>query len=155
MTLVKSKKNGNGNLFPKLVNDFFDTDFLRTPSIFDINSGLSGLGLSAVPSVNIAESEKDFAIELAAPGLEKKDFKVEVDNGILTVSSEKEREEEEERKNYRRKEYSYKSFSRSFDLPENSIPDKIDAHYENGILKLTLPKKEVTISKPKKEIKVA
>lgn len=155
MTLVKTKRNGNGNVFPKLVNDFFDTDFFRTPGILGWNGGSSGYGLPSGPSVNISETSKDYTIELAAPGLEKKDFKVEIDNGVLTISSEKEREEKEENKNYCRQEYSFQSFSRSFDLPENSLPEKIDAHYENGILKLTLPKKEITISNPKKEIKVA
>jgi HSP20 family protein len=158
MTLVKTKTNGNGGLIPNVINDFFDTDFFRTPSIFDINFGLSRFGVTEIPSVNITENEKDFTIELAAPGLEKKDFKVEVENGVLTISSEKEKEEKEEKeekKNYRRREYSYQSFSRSFDLPENSLPDKIEAYYENGILRLILPKKEVTESKPKREIKVA
>jgi HSP20 family protein len=155
MSLVKVKSNGNGSLFPKLVNDFFDTDFFVRPSLFDFNGGLREFGLTNVPSVNITENEKAFNIELAAPGLEKKDFKIEVENDVLTISSEKEKEEKEEKKNYRRREYSYQSFSRSFDLPENSLADKIDAHYENGILKLTLPKKEITVSKPKKEIKVA
>lgn len=153
MTLVKTKTNGN--LFPRLVRDFFDTDFFNTPSIFDFNGGLSRFTWPVVPSVNITENSKDFKIELAAPGLEKKDFKIEVDNGVLTISSEKKKEEKEEKENYSRREFSYESFSRSFGLPENSLPDKIDAHYENGILKLTLPKKEITVSKPKKEIKVA
>lgn len=152
-TLVK--KNGNGSLFPALVNDFFDTDFFATPRLFDIDRGLTRFGWPAIPSVNIVENDKDFKIELAAPGLEKKDFKIEVDNHTLTISSEKQKEEKEERENYRRKEFSYQSFSRSFDLPDNSLPEKIDAHYENGILKLTLPKKEASISKPKKEIKIS
>ena len=101
------------------------------------------------------EREKEFRIELAAPGLEKKDFKVEVLNGNLTISAEKKEEKKEETKNYRRKEFSYNSFSRSFTLPDNCMHDKIDAKYENGILHLTLPKKEITVSKPKKEIKVS
>lgn len=142
----------NGNLFPSLVNDFFDTDLVLRPSLFDFGGGLLKNNL---PSVNITEDEKTFKFELAAPGLEKKDFKVETDNGTLTISSEKEKESKEEKENYCRKEFSYSSFSRSFQLPDNSLPEKIDAKYENGVLKLTLPKKEVTISKPKKEIKVS
>ena len=86
--------------------------------------------------------------------MEKKDFKVEVINNILTVSSEQEEEKKEENKNYTRREFFYNSFSRSFSLPDNSLPDKIDAKYDNGILTLTLPKKEVTTPKPVKEIKV-
>lgn len=149
------KTNGNGTLVPKIVSDFFNTDFFKMPGLIDFNGGLPGFGLELAPSANIAEDDKNFTIELAAPGLQKTDFKIEVENGVLTISSEKEKEEKQEKKNYRRREYSYQSFSRSFTLPDNSVPDKIDAHYENGILKLTLPKKEVTTSKPKKEIKVA
>ena len=103
-----------------------------------------------LPTIN-----KNFKIELAAPGFDKKDFKVETDNGMLTISSEKEKEEKEDTENYRRREFSFSSFRRSFQLPENSIQDKIEAKYENGVLKLTLPKKEISISKPKKEIKIA
>ena len=92
---------------------------------------------------------------MAAPGLERKDFKVEVENGILFIRSEKKEEKKEETKNFTRREFSYNSFSRSFTLPENCITDNIMAHYENGILFITLPKKEMTFTKPVKEIKVS
>ena len=108
-----------------------------------------------VPNANIVENDKDFRIELAAPGLERKDFKVEVDNNVLIISAEKEEEKKEENNNFKRREFSYNSFRRSFALPENSLPDKIDAKYDSGILHLTLPKKEVTISTPAKQIQVA
>lgn len=145
------------NLLPSLVSDFFDEDLLPTSTLLDFDGDLfnSRLLRTVVPSANIVENAKDFKIELAAPGLEKKDFKIEEDNGTLTISVEKEKEEKEEKKNYSRKEYSYNAFSRSFNLPDNLVPDKINAEYQNGILTLTLPKKEVTVSKPKKEIKVA
>ncbi len=141
---------------PSLVNDFFETGRLF-PSVFDLNSNLFDFdgGSLLVPNANIIEEEKDFKIELAAPGLEKKDFKVEVNNNVLTISAEKEEEKKEEHKNYKRREFSYNSFSRSFTLPENSLPDRIDAKYENGVLTLLLPKKEVSVSKPAKQIKVA
>lgn len=145
----------NESLFPNLVSDFFDTDLALRPSLFDFDGGLLKGFRNNLPDVNITEDEKNFKFELAAPGLEKKDFKVETDNGVLTISSEKEKESKEERENYFRREFSYRGFMRSFQLPENSLPEKIDAKYENGILRLTLPKKEITISKPKKEIKVA
>ena len=145
----------NESLFPSLVSDFFDTDLALRPSLFDFDGGLLRGFRNNLPDVNITEDEKNIKFELAAPGLEKKDFKVETDNGVLTISSEKEKESKEERENYFRREFSYRGFMRSFQLPENSLPEKIDAKYENGILRLTLPKKEVTISKPKKEIKVA
>jgi HSP20 family protein len=107
------------------------------------------------PSVNIIENNKEFKVELAAPGLSKKDFKIEIENRVLSISSEIEEEREEEDENYKRREFSYNSFSRSFQLPEDVLADKIDAKYEGGILKLNIPKKEVTVSKPKKEIKVS
>jgi HSP20 family protein len=140
----------NGNFFPSVINDLFETDLL-SPELFNFEGSLP----SRIPSVNITEGDKNFKIELAAPGFDKKDFKVETDNGMLTISSEKEKEDKEETDNYRRREFSYSSFRRSFQLPENSIQDKIEAKYENGVLKLTLPKKEISISKPKKEIKIA
>lgn len=154
MTLVKSKSNGNNTLlFPRLVHDFFDNAFFNN-SLIDFDNGIFRTQ-PLLPSVNITENHKNFTIEMAAPGLEKKDFKIEVDNGQLTVSAEKKNEEKEEKENYRRREFSYQSFSRSFGLPDNSVPEKIDAHYQDGILKLTLPKKEATTATPKKEIKVA
>lgn len=154
MSLVKLKRNGD--LFPKLVSNLFDTDLFTRPSLLDFEGGLSRLkALTNFPSVNITENDKDFKIELAAPGLEKKDFKIETDNDTLTISSEKKEEKKEEKENYRRQEFSYESFSRSFQMPENSLPEKIEAKYEDGLLKLTIPKKEVTVHQPKKEIKVA
>jgi HSP20 family protein len=145
----------NRSLMPSLVDNLLESGFF-SPSIFDLDGGRLDLsGAPMLPDANIIENEKDYRIELAAPGLEKKDFKVEVSNGVLSISAEKEEEEMEERDNYKRREFAYNSFCRSFTLPDNSLPDKIDAKYENGILRLSLPKKEVTISKPKKEIKVS
>ena len=152
MTLLTKKKAA----LPSLANELFDTGRLF-PDIFDFGKNLfdeQGKSL-AIPDANIIENHKDFKIELAAPGLERKDFKVEVEDGILKISSEKKEEKKEEHKNYWRREFSYNSFSRSFKLPENSLPDKIEAKYENGILNVVVPKKEVSPSKPAKEIKVA
>lgn len=149
--LVKKNKAG----FPSLVNDFFDTGKLF-PSVFDADSDFFDFGKKAlmVPDANIIENGKNYKIELAAPGLDRKDFNVEVKDGILTISSEKKEEKKEENENFRRREFSYSSFSRSFTLPENTIEKDIDAKYENGILRVTLPKKEVTVSQPAKQIKV-
>lgn len=142
--------------FPSFVNDFLTSDRIFSPSIFDFEGGLLDRTSSLlIPDANIVENHKDYSIELAAPGLEKKDFNVEFQDGILTVSAEKSDEKSEEDKNYKRKEFSYNSFSRSFTVPENSLPEKIDAKYNNGILHLTLPKKEVMVSKPAKRIQVA
>jgi HSP20 family protein len=153
MTLLIKR---NAATRPALASDLFNTNMLL-PSVFDFDGDLFDFdgGSFVVPNANIAENDKDFRIDLAAPGLERKDFKVEVDNGILSISAEKEEESEEENKNFRRREFSYNSFRRSFSLPDNSVPDKIDAKYENGVLRLVIPKKEVSISKPVKEIKVS
>lgn len=151
MTLLSRKKNAQ----PAVMTDLFDTGRFMSPSIFDFDGDLGPESSLMIPDVNVMENDKDFKIELAAPGLERKDFKVEVDNDVLTISAEKEEERKEERENYKRREFSYNSFSRSLILPENSMPDKIDAKYENGILKLSLPKKEITKSTPKKAINVS
>ncbi|MFN5910231.1 MAG: Hsp20/alpha crystallin family protein, partial [Bacteroidota bacterium] len=135
------------SLLPKWTGELLDPDRFFGPRLFDFNG--DGFDLAErIPSVNITENEKEFNLEMAAPGLERKDFKVEVDKGTLNISSEKETESTDERKNFTRREYSYSSFHRAFVLPENSMPEKIEAQYKNGILHITLPKKEVTISHP-------
>ncbi|TAL57153.1 MAG: Hsp20/alpha crystallin family protein [Bacteroidetes bacterium] len=139
MSLVVSKKR-NGSLFPSLASNFFNTDRFFGPSIIDFDGGLLDPNDSlVVPEANIIENGKDFKIELAAPGLERKDFKVEVQDGVLCISAEKEEEKKEDRENFRRREFSYNSFCRSFTLPDNLVTDKIDAKYENGVLRLSLP----------------
>jgi HSP20 family protein len=150
MTLVKR----NGNIIPSFVTDFFDADPFFRPSFLNFSGGAQSGWFPNIPSANIIENGKDYKIELAAPGLTKKDFKIEVDNDVLTISSEKKDEKEEKGDEFRRKEFSYQSFTRSFQLPENSVTDKIDAKYEDGILKLVLPKKTQSPPKQKKEIKV-
>ncbi|MBX2895746.1 MAG: Hsp20/alpha crystallin family protein [Cyclobacteriaceae bacterium] len=138
MKLMKSS-------LPSLVNDgflsgllddrFFDSDWMKR--------------MENVPAVNVVETEKDFEIEMAAPGLDKKDFNITVENGVLSITCEKKTETQEDKKNYMRKEYNYKGFSRSFTLPENIKTEKVDARYENGILKLVLPKTVEAKVKPK------
>jgi HSP20 family protein len=101
-----------------------------------------------IPAANIVENEKSFHIEISVPGMNKDDFKLKLENNVLTVSSEKETENVEETKNYTRKEFMYGAFSRSFTLPKIVETDSIKAAYENGILKIELPKKdEAKISK--------
>lgn len=144
------------SLLPSLASELLDTSSFFSPSIWDMDGEFFDLNLSGrVPSVNVLENTKDFKIEMAAPGLEKKDFKVEVDHGILTISTEKKEETKEEKENYTRREYSYNSFSRSLRLPDNCLPDKIDAKYENGVLHIAIPKKEIAAGKPAKQIKVS
>lgn len=107
------------------------------------------------PAANIIESVDSFQLEIAAPGLVKDDFKINLENNILTISAEIEDEKREEGKNYSRKEFYYGSFSRSFTLPKTIDLDKIKADYDNGILKVALPKKEEAKVEMKKEIKIS
>ncbi len=143
MTLIKS----NGNLIPFGMDDFFYDDF------FD-NKWLEKKLKHTLPAVNIKETKNEFNIEFAAPGFTKKDFKIDLDDNVLTISAEKEKEKNEENENFTRKEFSYNSFLRSFTLPKTVHGEKIDAKYTDGILKLGIPKMEVTKLLPKKEIKV-
>jgi HSP20 family protein len=95
-----------------------------------------------LPAVNIRETDNEYEIRLAAPGLEKKDFKIDVNGTLITISTEKEEKREEVEESYTRREYSYSTFTRSFTLPDNIDSNKIDASYVNGELTLLLPKKE-------------
>lgn len=134
MTLVKfanGQKNHGVNPF---FNDVFD-------SILN-DSFLSDKLATRVPAVNIAETENEFHIEMAAPGLKKDDFKISLDKNVLSVSAEKKAENVDEGKKYSKKEYSYNSFVRSFTLPETVDHSKIEAEYTDGILKLSIAKKE-------------
>lgn len=150
--LTKKRRNGNGGLFPSLRNDFLTNRFF-TPRLFDFDDEFFTRNV-APPLANINETNKEYQLDLSVPGMKRDDFKVDVDNGIITVSSEKEEEKNEEDKNYSRREFSYSKFSRSFSLPENADENNINAKYDNGILKVTIPKVQESISKPKKEIKV-
>jgi HSP20 family protein len=149
--LTQKRKNGNG--FPSLRNDLLSSNFF-IPRLFDFEDDFLNRSIG-VPLANITEDNKEYRIDLSVPGMKRDDFKVDVDNGILTISSEKEEEKKEDDKNYRRREFSFTSFSRTFTLPENTDESKIDAKYDNGMLQLTIPKKEVTVSKAKKQIKVS
>jgi HSP20 family protein len=148
------KTNGG---FPKLLSDWLNPALLSSDFMdFDSEAPFQALRLGInVPSANVSETSKEYLVELAAPGLERKDFKVAIDNHTLTISSEKKDEKKEEKEGYSRKEYSYSSFSRSFTLPDNVKEGNIDAKYQNGILKISIPKKEVTVSKPSREIAVS
>lgn len=137
-------------LFPSLLTDRWIPDFFENERFFDSD----WMKNVTVPSVNIRETDKEFFVELAAPGLNKKDFTVGIENGMLTISAEKKVEKEEKEKEFTRKEFSYTNFSRSFMLPENVNEEKVEAHYEDGILKLQLLKKAIEKTKPVKAIEV-
>ena len=132
--------------FPSIVDEFFGRDFL--PNIFEFQTGIN------MPSVNIVEGKNDFRIEVAAPGLQKDDFKINLDNNVLTISSEKEEKQEEKDERYMRREFSYTSFRRSFSLPQTVEADKISANHSNGVLSISIPKKEEAKIKPAKQIEI-
>jgi HSP20 family protein len=109
---------------------------------FDRNFYNSTERSGMVPAVNIREREDHFLLELAAPGMKKDDFKIKLDNNVLTISSEQKEESEETKEKFTRKEFFYQSFSRSFTLPKSVDLDKIKADYNNGVLSLNMPKRE-------------
>jgi len=130
---------GNGSWLSNFFDNdqFFDSDWVKK-----------------MPAVNVKETDKTFDIEVAAPGLSKKDFKVTAENGILSISSEKKEEHEQKQSDYTRKEFSYRAFNRSFAIPENASEEDVKANYENGILKLSMAKKSLAPTKTRKEIEV-
>lgn len=140
----------NGSFWPKMVQNFFGAE---NPFDFDEKFFFPEKSME-VPSANVIENDNEFKLELSAPGFDKKDFKLEVQEGMLNIAAEKEHKSEEKKENYRKKEFSYSSIRRSFALPENVKDDQIDAKYENGILNVVLPKKAIEGSKPKKAIAV-
>ena len=119
---------------------FFDDFFKPWNEWFD-NGGSLGKTMT-MPAVNVREDKDSYTVSLAAPGLKKEDFNVDVEGNMLTISSEKEEKKEEGDEKFTRKEYSYSAFSRSFNLPEDVKQDAIDARYENGVLNIRLPRKE-------------
>jgi HSP20 family protein len=138
------------NSFPSLFDRFFDNE------LFDWSNRNFSSTNTTLPSVNIKESNDEFEVEMAAPGFNKKDFKVELNHDLLTISSEKKVENEtKEGQQFTRREYSYQSFSRSFTLPSSANGDKITAKYEDGILKVHIPKKEEAKPKPAKMISIS
>ena len=145
MTLLKAP------VLPNLLTDRWMTDFFDNDRFFDADWLKR---MHVVPAVNVKELEKEFEIEMAAPGLKKKDFHIEVDKGVMTIFTEKKTEKEEKDDVYTRKEFNYTSFTRSFNLPENINPDKIEALYEDGILRIMISKKVLTPVKPLKTIAV-
>lgn len=127
------------------LSDFFDDDrFANSPWFRGHN----------LPAVNVKETDKAFEVEVAVPGFNKKDFNISVEDGFLTVSAESKHENEEKEDNYTRREFGYSSFSRSFNLPVNTNEEDIQAKYEEGVLKLTIAKKNISAATPKKTIEI-
>jgi HSP20 family protein len=110
---------------------------------------------SSMPAVNIKEDEKKYTLELAVPGIDKKDLKIDINEDVLTISSESSNEKEENKDGYKRKEFSFASFCRSFYIPENVNRDSIEANYKDGILTVGLPKQEEDKSKISRQINIS
>lgn len=146
-SLIKRTEN-----FP-FMGSFFDDFFSK--DLFDWNAKNFSTDGTTLPSVNVKETEKEFFVELAAPGMKKDDFKIELDNHILSISSEKKEEHEEKKEGkFTRREFNYRSFVRSFSLPDSAVSENIDASYNDGVLKIHIPKKETVKIPPKKAILV-
>lgn len=140
MTLVR-KHTG---LFPSFWNEMMTPDWFGGVDRSNQN----------LPAVNIREGETEFTLELAIPGQKKEDFNIEVDDRVLTISMEHKDESESSDKGYTRREFWYANFRRAFTLPESVNEEKIEANYEDGILRFTLPKKEEALPKPKRMIEI-
>jgi HSP20 family protein len=147
MTLVKFK---NGNAYPAAGSAF------GIPSLFadTLERLWRDEDVNWMPSVNIRERAEDFVIDLAVPGMNKKDFNVEVDQNVLTVSGERKEEHGEENDRVTRKEFHYGAFKRSFNLPDSADSEAIKAEYKDGILTLTIGKREESKQKPKRQIDI-
>jgi len=135
MSLIKVRTNDSAaNPFENLFNDFFEGEFLPQRK---------NRSFGSMPAANVKETEKAYHVELASPGMKKEDFKIELDEDLLTIRSEKEVQKEEKDTRFTKREFNYTSFVRSFRLPEEVDAENISAHYENGILALEIPKKEL------------
>ena len=130
---------------PFYVPNIFDDDFF--PVVSDRTSSM--------PAVNIREDEKNYVLDLAIPGMDKKDLKIDINEDVLTISSEIKNSSEENKDGYKRKEFSYSSFYRSFYIPENVEREKIEANYKDGILSVALPKQKEEKNKITREIKIS
>jgi HSP20 family protein len=144
MNLVK-RNNSNIDFFPAIMEELFRPDWM---------GGTQNENPSIVPPVNIRETDNSFEVELSAPGKTKESFNIELDNELLSISSEFKTENTTEEGKFTRKEFSHSSFRRSFTLPETVKAEDIKASYENGILKISLPKREEALPKPKRLIDI-
>jgi HSP20 family protein len=132
---------------PVVSDEFFRTNLLN--SFFDHETSFKE------PAVNIVENGNNFRIDVAAPGLDKDDFKINVDHNVLTVSSEKESKTEEDNGDFKRREFNFNSFKKSFSLPDSINTEEIQATHKNGILSIQIPKREEAKVKPAREITIA
>lgn len=157
-TLIPTLRNGR----KKAIEDSFNT-LPSLPSWFDDILGKSfgnefmsnfNTGIT-LPAVNVIDSANEFVVEMAVPGLNKSDFEISIDNHVLAIGVEKKIENNEESENYTRREFGYSSFKRTFSIPESVDVDKISASYNDGIMKVLLPKREEAKKKPLRNIEIS
>ena len=149
MTLIK-KSNSYFPSIPSFIDNLFSRDWMDWSNVNFSSTN------TTLPAVNVKESDNEYELEVAAPGMKKENFKINLDKDQLTISSELKEEKTEKEENYSRREFSYQSFQRSFTVPEHLVDgEKIDAKYSDGILKITLPKREEAKPKPAREIKIS
>ncbi|QEC53247.1 HSP20 family protein [Anseongella ginsenosidimutans] len=141
MTLVKWNESRNGR-YPRVFGTSLSPVFNELFDDFFGGRSLSGALASKAPAVNVSEDKDSYRVELAAPGLKKEDFKLNVEDNLLSISVEKKEEKDEKENGYTRREFNYTNFSRSFTLPETVNTESIKAVYKDGILEIDLPKKE-------------
>ena len=152
--LVPAKRNGalkhtNGSIFPTWIDELFPKHFA--------DEFLTGLNhTSTMPSVNIIENSDSYELQMAIPGFKKSDFNIELDHDVLSISVEANQENSVENQNFTRREFSYSSFKRTFNLPENVIDTNgIKASYLDGILNISIPKREEAKRKPSRNIEIS
>ena len=136
----------NRNYVPAYWDDFFNDRFYK-----HINTST---GQTQSPAVNVIEDEKGYQIEVAVPGVSKKDFNLGLDGDVLTISTEKKESKEDQQSNFLRREFNFQSFERSFQLPDTVDQESILASHEAGILTVNLPKREEVVQKAPKQIEV-
>lgn len=147
MSLIKlNTRNSAVSPFDALFNDFFEGEFFP--------STRNNARLGSVPAANIKESEKYFLVEIAAPGMKKEDFKLELNEELLSIRAERKEQHEESKERYTKREFNYTSFVRSFRLPEGVDVEKIAAAYNDGILSIEIPKMEIEQKQKVREISI-
>ncbi len=139
MNLIRKQRT----FFPSLIDDYFNQEWnYRIPDS------------TSLPAVNIKELDTQFEIDLAVPGMKKSDFEIEVEDGLLSISSSAEENDITEEEKFTRREFSYNNFKRTFTIPDSVDPAKVDASYSNGVLQLLLPKRKEALLQSKKLIKI-
>jgi HSP20 family protein len=149
MTLMK-RTNPEFPSIPSILDNLWSRDWMDWSNLNFSNTN------TTLPAVNVLENDNEYVIELAAPGMKKEDFKINLDENVLTISSEWKEQKEEKKGQYSRREFSYQSFQRSFTLPEYRVErEKVAAKYNDGILTIVIPKREEARPKPVREIEIS